>query len=35
MLGVALIGMPLVLIYTAYVYKIFMGKIRLDEEGHY
>ncbi|MBN1911882.1 MAG: cytochrome d ubiquinol oxidase subunit II [Pirellulales bacterium] len=35
MLGVALVGMPLVLIYTAYVYKIFIGKIRPDEETHY
>ena len=34
MLVMALIGMPLVLAYTAFVYYRFRGKVRLDEGGH-
>ena len=34
MLVIALIGMPLVLAYTAFVYHRFRGKTRLDEAGH-
>lgn len=34
MLVIALVGMPLVLVYTAYVYRTFWGKVRLDESGY-
>ena len=34
MLIIALIGMPIVIFYTAYVYKIFKGKIVLDRDGY-
>lgn len=34
MLVVALIGMPLVIAYTAYVYKVFMGKVTLTEDSY-
>ena len=30
MLAVALIGMPIVLAYTSYIYWKFKGKVRLD-----
>ena len=34
MLIIALIGMPLVIGYTIYSYKVFRGKIKLDEPGY-
>ncbi len=34
MLVIALVGMPLVLAYTAFVYHRFRGKVTLDEAGH-
>ncbi|UCC75158.1 MAG: cytochrome d ubiquinol oxidase subunit II [Gemmatimonadota bacterium] len=34
MLIIALIGMPIVLAYTAYVYKVFKGKVVLDEASY-
>ena len=34
MLVIALIGMPIVMAYTAYVYKVFAGKVALEEEGY-
>ena len=34
MLTIALIGMPLVIAYTALVYSFFMGKVVLTEEGY-
>ncbi len=34
MLIIALIGMPLVILYTAYIYKWFKGKVRLEEGGY-
>jgi cytochrome d ubiquinol oxidase subunit II len=35
MLVIALIGMPIVIAYTAYVYNVFKGKVRLSEESYY
>jgi len=35
MLVIALVGMPLVIAYTAYVYAVFMGKVAVTEEGYY
>lgn len=34
MLVVALVGMPIVLAYTAFVYRSFRGKVRLDEHSY-
>ena len=34
MLIVALTGMPLVIVYTAYVYRVFMGKIVITNDGY-
>jgi len=34
MLIVALIGMPLVIAYTVYVYRVFMGKIVITKDGY-
>jgi len=34
MLIIALIGLPLVLFYTAYVYYVFRGKVELDDHGY-
>jgi cytochrome d ubiquinol oxidase subunit II len=34
MLIIALIGMPLVIAYTAFIYTLFMGKVVLGEEGY-
>lgn len=34
MLIIALIGVPIMLIYTAYIYRIFRGKVVLEEEGY-
>ncbi len=34
MLVIALVGMPLVLAYTAFIYWTFRGKVRLDGPGH-
>jgi cytochrome d ubiquinol oxidase subunit II len=34
MLIIALIGMPLVIAYTAWVYRVFAGKVLLEEEGY-
>ncbi|HHS97876.1 MAG TPA: cytochrome d ubiquinol oxidase subunit II [Chloroflexi bacterium] len=34
MLVIALIGMPLVIAYTAYVYYVFRGQVRATEEGY-
>jgi cytochrome d ubiquinol oxidase subunit II len=34
MLVIALIGMPIVIAYTAYVYKVFAGKVGIAEEGY-
>ena len=34
MLIIALIGMPLVIAYTAWVYRVFAGKVILEDEGY-
>lgn len=34
MLIIALVGMPLVIAYTAFVYKVFMGKVVLDQDSY-
>ncbi len=34
MLVIALIGMPIVIAYSAYVYSIFKGKVSLEEKGY-
>jgi cytochrome d ubiquinol oxidase subunit II len=34
MLVIALVGMPLVIVYTSYVYAVFMGKVVLTKEGY-
>jgi len=34
MLIIALIGMPVVIAYSAYVYNIFKGKVSLKEKGY-
>ena len=34
MLILALIGVPVVLAYTAYIYTVFKGKVRLEESGY-
>ena len=34
MLVIALVGMPIVIAYTAYVYKAFAGKVGIAEEGY-
>jgi cytochrome d ubiquinol oxidase subunit II len=34
MLIIALIGMPLVILYTAYIYRVFRGKVVLTEESY-
>jgi cytochrome d ubiquinol oxidase subunit II len=34
MLVIALIGMPIVLIYTIYIYSVFKGKTEVSEEGY-
>jgi cytochrome d ubiquinol oxidase subunit II len=34
MLVIALIGMPFVLFYTIYVYRVFRGKVKADQEGY-
>ena len=34
MLVIALLGMPLVIAYTAYIYHLFRGKARVEEEGY-
>ena len=34
MLIIALIGMPFVIFYTAYVYKVFKGKVQLNGDGY-
>jgi cytochrome d ubiquinol oxidase subunit II len=34
MLIIALIGMPIVIAYTAYVYNVFKGKVQLSEESY-
>jgi cytochrome d ubiquinol oxidase subunit II len=34
MLVIALIGMPIVIAYTAYVYKVFAGKVRVEDDGY-
>ena len=34
MLIIALVGMPLVVAYTIYLYKVFRGRIKLGEEGY-
>jgi cytochrome d ubiquinol oxidase subunit II len=34
MLVVALVGMPLVLLYTAFIYRTFRGKVQLDEHSY-
>ena len=31
---IALIGVPLVLLYTAYIYRVFRGKVKLDESSY-
>ncbi len=35
MLIIALIGMPVVIFYTAYIYKVFKGKVKLEEGSGY
>ena len=34
MLGIALVGMPIVIAYTAFIYWRFRGPVRLDDEGY-
>ncbi len=34
MLIIALVGMPIVILYTAYIYKWFKGKVKLEEGGY-
>ena len=34
MLAMALIGMPLVLVYSAYVYRVFLGKVVLSDDSY-
>jgi cytochrome d ubiquinol oxidase subunit II len=34
MLGITLVGVPIVLAYTVFIYWRFRGKVRLDEEGY-
>ncbi len=34
MLVIALLGMPVVIAYTAFIYKVFMGKIIVEEESY-
>jgi len=34
MLIIVLIGMPLVLLYTIYIHRLFRGKVQLDDEGY-
>lgn len=34
MLIIALIGVPIMLAYTAYIYRVFRGKVTLEEEGY-
>ncbi|MFH1725115.1 MAG: cytochrome d ubiquinol oxidase subunit II [Elusimicrobiota bacterium] len=34
MLTMVLIGMPLVLVYTAYIYRVFRGKVKLDSMSY-
>ncbi len=34
MLIIALIGMPIVIIYTIYIYKVFKGKVEITEESY-
>ena len=34
MLVIALIGMPLVIVYTAVIYRAFKGKVMLTEESY-
>jgi cytochrome d ubiquinol oxidase subunit II len=34
MFVIALVGMPLVIAYTAYIYHIFRGKVHVEEEGY-
>ncbi|MGQ9517020.1 MAG: cytochrome d ubiquinol oxidase subunit II [Anaerolineae bacterium] len=34
MLIIALIGVPIMLVYTAYIYRVFRGKVVFEEEGY-
>ena len=34
MLVIAVVGMPLVIAYTAYLYYVFRGKARVEEDGY-
>jgi cytochrome d ubiquinol oxidase subunit II len=34
MLGIALVGVPIVIAYTAFIYWRFRGVVRLDDEGY-
>ena len=34
MLIIVLIGMPLVLVYTIYIHRLFRGKVKVEEEGY-
>jgi len=34
MTAIALLGMPVVAAYTVYVYRVFRGKVRVEEEGY-
>jgi cytochrome d ubiquinol oxidase subunit II len=34
MLGLALVGVPIMLAYTAWVYKVFGGKVTAEAEGY-
>ncbi len=34
MLMIALVGMPLVLAYTVFIYRVFHGPVRLDEHSY-
>jgi len=34
MLKIALIGMPLVIFYTAFIFRVFKGRVVIEEESY-
>ena len=34
LLIIALVGMPMVLVYTVFIYRVFRGPVRLDEHSY-
>ena len=34
MLVIALVGMPIVIAYSAYIYRVFAGKVVITQEGY-